>query len=43
MSKIRVKGSVLSMGITTTLVAVAQVIEFGVDGAESETFDSHNN
>ena len=40
MSKIRVKGSVLSMGITTTLVAVAQVIEFGVDGAESETYDS---
>ena len=40
MAKVIVKGTVLNQTITTTLTAVAQVIEFGHDGAESETFDS---
>ena len=40
MAKVRVKGTVLNQTITTTLTAVAQVIEFGQSGAASETYDS---
>jgi hypothetical protein len=40
MAKIRVKGTVLKQTITTTLTAVAQVLEFGQSGASSETYDS---
>jgi len=34
------KGTVLSMSATTTLAAVAQVIDISHSGAESETYDS---
>ena len=40
MAKIRVKGTVIKQTITTTLTAVAQVLEFGQSGAASETYDS---
>lgn len=40
MAKVKVKGSVLKQTITTTLTAVAQVIEFSHSGAETETYDS---
>ena len=40
MAKLIVKGTVLKQTITTTLTAVAQVLEFGHSGAESETYDS---
>ena len=34
------KGTVLSFGATTTLTAVAQVIDASLSGGESETYDS---
>jgi hypothetical protein len=34
------KGTVLSMSATTTLTAVAQVVDISHSGAESETYDS---
>jgi len=40
MAKVRVKGTVLSQTLTTTLTAVAQVIEFGRSGEASETYDA---
>jgi hypothetical protein len=40
MSKIRVKGSVISQTITTTLTAVAQIIDFSHTGVETETYDA---
>jgi len=40
MAKIVCKGSVLSQTITTTLTAVAQVIEASHSGAETETYDA---
>jgi hypothetical protein len=40
MAKVIVKGTVLNQTITTTLTAVAQVIEFGQSGSASETFDA---
>ena len=40
MAKIVCKGSVISQGVTTTLAAVAQVIEISHSGAESETYDA---
>ena len=40
MAKVIVKGSVLSQTITTTLTAVAQVIDFSHTGVETQVFDS---
>ncbi len=40
MAKIKCKGTVLQQTISTTLVAVAQVISLDMDEAESETYES---
>lgn len=40
MAKLIVKGTVLEQEISSTLTPIAQVISFGHDGAEVETFDS---
>ena len=39
MAKIKCKGAVLKQDIAASLTAVAQVIEFSADGAETGTFD----
>ena len=40
MAKIKSKGTVLKQDISGTLTAVAQILEVGHDGAESETYES---
>lgn len=40
MAKLKVKGTVLSQGSGTTYTPVAQIRSFGVDGMETETYDS---
>lgn len=40
MAKIKVKGTVISQGSGTTYTPVAQIRSFGVDGIETETYDS---
>jgi hypothetical protein len=40
MAKLITKGTVISHGVTTTLTAVAQVIDFSLSGSESETYDA---
>lgn len=40
MAKLKVKGTVLSQGSGTTYTPVAQIRSFGVDGLETETYDS---
>jgi len=40
MAKVVCKGSVLKQTITTTLTAVAQVLEMSHSGAETETYDA---
>ena len=40
MAKLKVKGTVLSLASGTTYTPVAQVQSFGVDGLETETYDS---
>lgn len=40
MAKVKSKGTVLKQDIAATLTAVAQIIEVGHDGAESETYES---
>ena len=40
MAKLKVKGTVLSQGSGTTFTPVAQIVSFGVDGMETETYDS---
>ena len=40
MAKLVTKGTVISMGTTTTLTAVAQVLDFSLSGSESENYDS---
>jgi len=40
MAKVKVKGTVLQQGSGTTFTAVAQIKSFGVDGMETETYDS---
>ena len=40
MAKLAVKGTVLSQGSGTTYTPVAQIRSFGVDGMETETYDS---
>lgn len=40
MAKIKVKGTIVKQTITAVLTAVAQVIDFGHDGAENETYDA---
>lgn len=40
MAKLKCKGTVLSQGSGTTYTPVAQIKSFGVDGMETETYDS---
>lgn len=40
MAKVKVKGTVIKQTISTVLTAVAQIIDFTHDGAESETYDA---
>lgn len=40
MAKLKTKGTVLSQGSGTTYTPVAQIKSFGVDGMETETYDS---
>lgn len=40
MAKIKVKGTVIKQTISAALTAVAQITDFGHDGAENETYDS---
>lgn len=40
MAKLQVKGTAIKQTIGTTLTAVAQITEFGHDGAEVETYDA---
>jgi hypothetical protein len=40
MAKLKVKGTVLSLGSGTTYTPVAQIRSFGVDGMETETYES---
>ena len=40
MAKLKVKGTVLSQGSGTSYTPVAQIVSFGVDGMETETYDS---
>jgi len=40
MAKIKCKGTVIKQTISTTLTAVAQILDFNHSGAETETFES---
>jgi len=40
MAKVKVKGTVISNASGTTYTPVAQITSFGVDGMETETYDS---
>jgi len=40
MAKVKVKGTVIKQTISASLTAVAQIIDFNHDGAESETYDA---
>jgi len=40
MAKLITKGTVISHGVSTTLTAVAQILEFSLSGSESETYDA---
>lgn len=40
MAKVKVKGTVISLGSGTTYTPVAQIRSFGIDGIETETYDS---
>jgi hypothetical protein len=40
MAKLKVKGTVLSLASGTTYTPVAQIRSFGVDGMETETYES---
>jgi hypothetical protein len=40
MAKVKVKGTVIKQTISASLTAVAQIIDFAHDGAETETYDA---
>ena len=40
MAKIKVKGSIIKITISSVLTAIGQITEFSHDGAESETYDA---
>jgi hypothetical protein len=40
MAKLKVKGTIIEQATGTTYTAIAQVVSFGVNGIETETYDS---